>query len=142
MDFDTADFLQGLFDGANPMIAKPADVEPAPESEVAPDDTPAAYGALTADDAPAASQFADWVRRQDATGRWGREAPDLPEWHRWWAHPENVIEPSEPCPRCGSLEKWWDLTGGEHCQRCEGDKLARVLGEVGSDQARNVASRP
>ena len=27
--------------------------------------------------------------------------------------------PGRPCPRCGSLETWWDILGGEHCQQCE-----------------------
>ena len=41
--------------------------------------------------------------------------------------PCDAIEPGEPCPRCGSLEKWWDLHGGEHCQHCEAEKLKQAL---------------
>jgi hypothetical protein len=32
-----------------------------------------------------------------------------------WA---DAIDPGRPCPRCDSLEKWWDLLGGEHCMIC------------------------
>lgn len=39
--------------------------------------------------------------------------------------PENTIEPSEPCPSCGSLAKWWDAMGGEHCLPCEWLKRER-----------------
>ena len=24
-----------------------------------------------------------------------------------------------PCPQCGSIAFWWDLTGGRHCMTCE-----------------------
>jgi len=44
--------------------------------------------------------------------------------------PADTIEPGEPCPRCGSLEKWWDFWGGEHCQQCEADQLERARGLV------------
>jgi len=32
-----------------------------------------------------AGPFAGWVLRPDVTGRLGWEAPNLPEWVRWWA---------------------------------------------------------
>lgn len=25
----------------------------------------------------------------------------------------------DPCPTCGSLEKWWSMTGQERCQNCD-----------------------
>jgi hypothetical protein len=31
------------------------------------------------------SRFAGWVLRPDVDGRMGWEAPNLPEWARWWA---------------------------------------------------------
>jgi hypothetical protein len=45
----------------------------------------AALPDLAAADPLAALPFADWVRRPDCHGRMGWEAPDLPEWQRWWA---------------------------------------------------------
>ena len=74
--------------------------------------------------------FSDWVRRPDCNGRMGREAPNLPEADRWWSVGdfESLPEPGDPCPRCGSLETWWDLLGAEHCGHCEADKLKRALG--------------
>lgn len=71
MDFDTAEFLEGLFDAT--VVSEAGAVEPAPE------------GDAVTDEAPGASRFAGWVRRQDVAGRWGWEAPDLPEVDRWWA---------------------------------------------------------
>lgn len=41
--------------------------------------------------------------------------------------PADSIDSGEPCPRCGSLAKWWDIMGGEHCQQCEGALLDRGL---------------
>ena len=32
-----------------------------------------------------ASRFAGWVRRPDVSGLMGWEAPNLPDWQRWWA---------------------------------------------------------
>jgi hypothetical protein len=37
-------------------------------------------------------------------------------------------EPGPPCPECGSLEVWWDLLGGRHCQTCDGTKVRRAVG--------------
>ena len=77
---------------------------------------------------PQPDPLAGWVRRQDAAGRWGWEASDLPEEARWWAVADfdELPEPGQPCPRCGSLEKWTDLLGGEHCGQCKARKLARA----------------
>ena len=40
---------------------------------------------------------------------------------------DELPEPGDPCPACGSLEKRWGLLGGEHCQRCDARKLDRSL---------------
>lgn len=32
-----------------------------------------------------------------------------------------------PCPRCGSLQAWWDMTGRQRCQVCEAKTFARGL---------------
>jgi hypothetical protein len=40
---------------------------------------------------------------------------------------DEATEPGQACPRCGSLEKWWDILGGEHCQQCEHATLERAL---------------
>jgi hypothetical protein len=73
MDFDATEFLAGLFGGAVPAAGKPAGQASSPKGDPA------------AEDPAADDPFAGWVRRQDVTGRWGWEAPKLPEWQRWWA---------------------------------------------------------
>jgi hypothetical protein len=59
----------------------------------------------------------------------GGGAPAIPE-------VVNVVEmpdfdslplPGDPCLRCGSLEKWWDILGGEHCQQCQRATLDKAL---------------
>lgn len=32
-----------------------------------------------------------------------------------------------PCPKCNSYEAWWDVLGGQHCQRCEAKPFYRAL---------------
>ena len=89
-------------------------------------DTPAA----DADGGPLGGlDFSGWVLRPDALGRLGLEPGDLPEADRWWTRGgfDELPEPGDGCPACGSLEVWLDLTGGRHCGRCEADKLARSL---------------
>ena len=51
---------------------------------------------------PADSRFADWVLRPDSNGRLGWEAPDLPEWQRWWARC-NFEDLPEPAADFGRL---------------------------------------
>jgi len=40
--------------------------------------------------------------------------------------PVDSVDPGEPCPVCGSLLKWWDSWGTEHCQNCERETLTRA----------------
>ena len=35
--------------------------------------------------------------------------------------------PGDPCPLCGSLETWWDILGGEHCQQCDRATLDKAI---------------
>jgi hypothetical protein len=70
--------------------------------------------------------FTGWVQRPDALGQLGWESPDLTEEDRWWADDQEVEMP-DPCPTCDSLELWWDLLGGVHCQRCERETFRRSL---------------
>ena len=73
--------------------------------------------------------FSAWVLRPDALGRLGLEAPDLPEADRWWSAAgfDDLPDPGDPCPACGSLETWSDLGGGRRCGGCDRDKLAQAL---------------
>jgi hypothetical protein len=48
------------------------------------------------------------------------EAVEVPDF-------DSLPLPGDPCPRCGSLEKWWDILGGEHCQQCERATLDKAL---------------
>ncbi len=88
--------------------------------------------------------FAKWVLRPDARGRMGWEPPDVPDAERWWTDLPAAGEPlpgvatvggapsfpgddapPPPCPRCGSLELWWDLLGQPHCQHCDAAAFER-----------------
>jgi len=84
----------------------------------------AEQGSLTAD-------VKRWLRDEKETILRAVDAASIPEdvepieldpdgW------PVGSIEPAEPCPTCGGLEKWWDLLGGEHCMACERLTLARA----------------
>ncbi len=91
-----------------------------------------------------ALSFADWVFRPDAHGRLGWETPDLDEADRWWARADfdDLPEPGEPCPKCGSLEAWWDLLGGQHCQHCDGERLRRSFDLAERAEAVQGVKRP
>jgi len=55
------------------------------------------------------------------------EVPEVaggPEVDLWTA---DTIDGPEPCPTCGSLEKWWDVLGRQRCSVCEAATLARGL---------------
>ena len=107
-DFDAVHFLEGLFSESSATAFKPVQGD-------------TTHGG---DPTPAGDQFAGWVRRQDATGRWGWEAPDLPEWQRWWARCqfEDLPEPSGPPEPADQRRKrchwparcqWWRSVHGE-----------------------------
>lgn len=32
---------------------------------------------------------------------------------------ESAIDPPPPCPKCGSLELWWNLLGDTRCMKCD-----------------------
>lgn len=108
MGFDATAFLQGLFGGDLPTVAKPVGQEPTAEV------------ASATGDALAESRFANWVRRPDATGRLGWESPGLPDSVRWWARStfEELPEPPPPCSDCGSLKLWETLAGTWRCVHC------------------------
>ena len=78
---------------------------------------------------PGVSPFSRWVQRSDWRDRMGWEAQGLPDEVAWWRRCdfEDLPEPGNPCPKCGSLEYWTDLLGGRHCQHCDGDLLRRGL---------------
>lgn len=40
-----------------------------------------------------------------------------------------VIDPPDPCPKCGTLELWQSLTGNWHCSRCEPPTTTRRFQE-------------
>ncbi len=61
--------------------------------------------------------------------------PDPPELAPW--NDVEVVETGEPCPKCGSLEKWWDPWGKEHCQQCDPLRHAIAL----ADLAARIRSR-
>lgn len=92
-------------------------------------------------DTPAASTEApdfdvsDWVRRQDCKGRWGWEAPDLPEAARWWARwefddlpelvpPDYIGKPAKRNAQGGPQCKETNLPDLEHVG---GNRLAQAI---------------
>jgi ribosomal protein S27AE len=111
--------LQAIFgDGPAPVAAPEVIPEAvAPVAAPGPDDD----GGRQHDDD--GGRFAGWVRRPDAHGRMGWEAPDLPE-----AVPLDALPlPGPACPRCGSLEQWQDALGRQRCGRCEADALGKAM---------------
>lgn len=49
-------------------------------------------------------------------------------------HPDHlddeVIDSSAPCAVCGGIAFWWDLTRGQHCERCQPRTTAERLREL------------
>ena len=82
--------LTVLADGDRLVVRGPRSAEPVArrllENKA---DVMAALAGLPSGDpaggAEPADPFADWVQRPDYHGRMGWEAPNLPEWQRWWA---------------------------------------------------------
>ena len=60
---------------------------------------------------------------------------DLPELAAW--DDVTVEECGDPCPKCGSLEKWWDFDNKPHCQQCQPIRRAMAL----ADLAARIRSR-
>jgi hypothetical protein len=60
------------------------------------------------------------------------DPPELAGWDKI-----EVVETGDPCPKCRSLEKWWDLLGNVHCQQCEPVRRALAL----ADLAARIRSR-
>jgi hypothetical protein len=121
MAFDVADVLENLFGGAPATAPEVAAPEEIPEAVAPAAMTPChdADGGRQHDDD--GGRFADWVRRPDAHGRMGWEAPDLPESDRWWAWCDfdALPLPGAGCPVCGSLESWQDALGRQRCGVCD-----------------------
>lgn len=68
------------------------------------------------------------------------ETPDPPESDKRWEVPDfDGLPMPDPCPKCGSLELWWDLLGGVHCQHCGGDVFRRGLELL--DRAERIRGR-
>jgi len=73
------------------------------------------------------------------------DPPELAAWDEI-----TVEEAGEPCPKCGSLEKWWDFDNKQHCQQCEpihralalADLAARIRSRQGSKANKETTSQP
>jgi hypothetical protein len=43
---------------------------------------------------------------------------------------DEIIDIPAPCATCGGIVFWWDVTGGQHCERCQprttGERLRRL----------------
>ena len=100
MDYDAVDFLESLFRGGPAMA--PGAIGAGPVSPVVGDPLD------NAAECQAVTPFANWVRRLDCHGRMGWEAPDLPEWQRWWARCD--FDDLPPVPEGFRLGEIQDLT--------------------------------
>ena len=82
--------------------------------------------------APAASWPPPWLAkaRKIAKAHPLPPPPEEPPELVGWDDIQVVIDAGEPCPKCGSLEKWWDLRGGEHCQQCQPLHRAHALADL------------
>jgi hypothetical protein len=81
--------------------------------------------------APASSWPPDWLKKAREiahTNQLPPPKPDIPELAAW----DDIIiqECGATCPKCGSLEKWWDLCGNVHCQQCEPLHRAYALADL------------
>ena len=80
------------------------------------------HGADGAQDVqPQDSDAGDWLDVTDPDGRRclvRSDAADL-----------QVIDLPAPCPVCGGIVFWWDVTGGAHCEHCEPRTRATWLRE-------------
>jgi hypothetical protein len=92
--FDTTAFLAGLF---------------------GPDAGPG--GAAARNDFPTVGKsffdlpkLADWSEFTTPDGRHGWQRADVTDLQ--------VIDLPGPCPSCGGIVFWWDVTGGRHCEAC------------------------
>jgi len=136
--------------GGSDLVAVPVAPVDAPEADEAdapalgPSEAPCDHGDglqpqgepsadLPAADAPGTLEpgpdFSGWELRPDFGDRLGLEPADAAEPARWWAHGgfDDLPEPGDGCPQCGSLEAWLDLTGGRRCGECDGSKLGCAL---------------
>ena len=86
---------------------------------------------------PATSWPPPWLAkaREIATANPLPPPDDPPELTAWGEI--TVEEVGEPCPKCNSLEKWWDFDNKVHCQQCEPIRRALAL----ADLAARIRSR-
>ena len=99
--FDTSEMLAKLFSPAAGS-AEPATTEPVATASVEAD----TIAASDRRDALLAMFVSGQLEHEDL----GTEEP-LPN----------------PCPRCRSLDVWWDALGGTHCQQCGPPEASRRL---------------
>ena len=122
MSYDAVSFLGGLFSEPNVPVV----VNGEPPTQSGEDDPVVIHAEVRGDElilhcpSPeiAAAIEAGRDELEAAINRIG-DASQANDW------PGDAVDAGEPCPRCGSLDKWWDLWGGEHCVRCEWTKVDR-----------------
>jgi hypothetical protein len=71
---------------------------------------------------PQDSDAADWIKYTTANGRQGWQRSDLDGCE--------IIDPPAPCPDCGGIVFWWDVAGGQHCERCQPPRHGPRLREL------------
>ncbi|MCP4535592.1 MAG: hypothetical protein GY832_00425 [Chloroflexi bacterium] len=129
MSFDASSFLGGLFtDRPEPNVPVIVHGEPPTQSEEdnTTDDPVVIHVEVNGDElglvCPSPEIAAAIEAGRDELEATIKKIGDASRSNDW---PGDAVDPGEPCPRCGSLDKWWDLWGGEHCNRCEWTKVER-----------------
>ncbi len=127
MSFDAVSFLGGLYADRSetdvPVIVH-GELPTQPEEDKTTDDLVVIHAEVNGDELGLVCPSPEIAAAIEA-GRGELEATikkigDAPRANDW---PGDAVDAGEPCPRCGSLDKWWDLRDGEHCRKCEWTKV-------------------
>ncbi|MCL4205540.1 MAG: hypothetical protein KJ000_23915 [Pirellulaceae bacterium] len=63
--------------------------------------------------------YAGWLEVVKSDGTVGLVHPDHAD--------DEIIDMPSACPACGGIVFWWDVTGGQHCERCRPRTTAERL---------------
>lgn len=131
MSYDAVSFLDSLFAGRSgsdvPVIVHGDTPPPIPsEEDEGPDDPILIHAEVKGDElrlhcpSPEVAEAVEAGRDElEAAFKVITAASEANDW------PGDAVDAGDPCPRCGSLDKWWDLWDGEHCCRCEPTNVYR-----------------
>lgn len=72
-------------------------------------------------------RWCDAITANDGESRVTFTRADRDPWPDPW---ESAIDPPPPCPRCGSLEMWWNVFGDMRCMKCDPPTTSIKLQEL------------